>query len=114
MKQGTLQLPLKEAVFKEISNEDSIESAMNLHEAIHFIEGRETSDRFAEARKALRKRLEETEEIEEQGVCNYYLLRLMLRENLLFENKEARDTYQKVRTSFFAAERNYKKEFFKM
>jgi hypothetical protein len=114
MEKSTIKLPSKEEVFRSVENENETESSMNLHEAMHFIEGREADDRFAEARKTLKKRIEETKEDEEQGTCNYYLLRLMLREHLLFENKEARDIYKKMRDSFLAAEKNYRKEFFKM
>ncbi len=87
---------------------------MNLREAVHFIEGREVDERFREARKAIEQRLSETEEHEERGTCYYYLLRLVLQEHLLFENKNARDIYQKIHTNFYTAEREYKKEFFKM
>ncbi|MCF7856505.1 potassium channel family protein [Candidatus Gracilibacteria bacterium] len=114
MEKNTLQLLEKDSVFQNISDESSSDSSMNLHEAMHFIEGREVDDRFAEARKTLKKRLQETLEDEERGTCNYYLLRLMLREHLLFENKEARDIYQKMQLNFLTAERNYRKEFFKM
>lgn len=114
MKKDTLQLPSKEEVFQQIDAEDTPDAAMNLHQAMHFIEGREADERFDEARKTLHKRLEETEEEEEQGTCNYYLLRLMLREHLLFENKEARDVYKKMRKNFLSAERQYRNDFFKM
>jgi len=114
MGKNTLQLPPKESVFEQISNEKEKDSVMDLHEAMHFIEGRDTNERFAEARKTLQKRLQETKEDEERGTCNYYLLRLLLREHLLFENKEARDIYQKMHRSFRAAEREYKQEFFAM
>lgn len=115
MPKTTLQLPAKEDVFQSIADESTLNgSAMSLHDAVHFIEGREADDRFAEARKTLEKRIQETKEDEEQGTCNYYLLRLMLREHLLFENKEARDVYTKMRDSFFAAEKKYHRAFFKM
>ncbi len=114
MQKTELKLPAKEEVFQKIEDEDTSQIGMNLHEAMHFIEGREADDRFADARRALEKQLEETKENEEQGTCNYYLLRLMLREHLLFENKEARDLYQRVRGNFLKAEREYKQEFFKM
>ena len=118
MSQNTLQLPRKEEVFEQVSNETEnvpkSDSLMDLHEAMHFIEGREVDDRFAEARKTIQKKLQETEEDEERGTCNYYLLRLTLREHLLFENKNARDIYRKMRDDFVAAEKKYRKEFFKM
>lgn len=114
MPKTELKLPPKEEVFQKIGNENEEQSSMNLHEAVHFIEGREVDERFTEARKAIEQRLSETEEHEEQGTCYYYLLRLMLREHLLFENKSARDIYQKMRANFHTAEREYKKEFFKM
>ena len=109
-----LKLPLKEEVFQKIRNENEEQSSMNLHEAMHFIEGREVDERFHEARKAIEQRLNETEEHEEQGTCYYYLLRLVLHEHLLFENKNAQDIYQKMRTNFLTAEREYKKEFLKI
>ena len=114
MEKNTLQLPEKGSVFQKISDESPADPSMNLHEVMHFIEGREVDERFAEARKTLQKRMQETSEDEEQGTCNYYLLRLMLREHFLFENKEVRDTYQKMQLNFLAAERNYRQEFFKM
>ena len=114
MPKTELKLPPKEKVFQKIQNENEEQSSMNLHEAIHFIEGREVDERFREAREVIEQRLSKTEEHEEQGTCYYYLLRLMLREHLLFENKNARDIYQKMYVDFCTAEREYRKEFFKM
>jgi hypothetical protein len=87
---------------------------MDFHSAMHFIEGRDEDERFGEAQKVLQKRFEETGEAEERATCQYYLLRLLLREHLLFENQKAREIYQKMRTEFISAEQNYKKTFFKM
>lgn len=111
----TTELPAPESVFEPVTDEAAKATAgtakMDLHEAMHFIEGREADERFAEARGALKQRLGETDEYEEKGTCYYYLLRLMLREHLLFENKEARENYQKMRDNFVAAEKDYKKSF---
>lgn len=115
MGKNTITLPSKNEVFRQIESEKPVEeAAMDFHGAMHFIEGREEDERFSDARNAVQKKLAETEESEEQGTCNYYLLRLMLREHLLFENKDARDVYKKMHENFMAAEREYRKKFFKM
>ncbi|MFH0776624.1 MAG: potassium channel family protein [Patescibacteria group bacterium] len=114
MDKNTLQLPSKNEVFRQIVAEKPEDAEMDFHSALHFIEGREEDERFVEARRAIQKQLEESEESEERGTCNYYLLRLMLREHLLFENKDTRDAYQRMRDNFLAAEREYKKNFFQM
>lgn len=114
MDKTTIQLPVKNEVFREIADEKTSEPAMDFHGAMHFIEGREEDERFTDARHAIQKKLAETEDSEEQGTCNYYLLRLMLREHLLFESKDARDVYKKMRENFLAAERECRKNFFKM
>lgn len=114
MAESKVKLPPQNTVFRQIESEKIDESVMDFHGAMHFIEGREEDERFADARRAIQKKLSDTDEGEEQGTCNYYLLRLMLREHLLFENKEARDVYKKMRTNFLAAERAYRKQFFRM
>jgi len=112
MVQIETKLPSKKSVFREIISENSADDRMNFHSAMHFIEGRDEDARFDEAQEVLQKRLEETEEAEERATCQYYLLRLLLREHLLFENQRARGIYQKMRTEFISAERDYKKTFF--
>lgn len=114
MAKKSLQLPPKNEVFREITDEKTDEAVMDFHSAMHFIEGREEDERFSDARHAIQKKLSETEDEEEQGTCNYYLLRLMLREHFLFENKNIHDIYKKMRANFFLAERGYKKKFSQM
>ncbi|MFH0834096.1 MAG: potassium channel family protein [Patescibacteria group bacterium] len=114
MDQNTLNFPNKNEVFRPVTNEKEVAVGMDFHSALHFIEGREEDERFADARHAIQKKLSEANDAEEQGTCNYYLLRLMLREHLLFENKDTRDIYKKMRENFLAAEREYRKKFFKM
>ena len=114
MNKDLIHLPAKNTVFSQITDEKLGGTVMDFHSAMHFIEGREEDERFAEARHAIQKKLAETEDSEQQGICNYYLLRLMLREHLLFESKDARDVYKKMRENFQAAERDYRKTFFRM
>ena len=111
MAKTEIKLPSKESVFREITAENSASEGMDFHAAMHFIEGREEDERFAEARQVLEKKLSETKEAEERATCFYYLLRLLLREHLLFENQKARETYQRMRGEFIMAEQDYKKEF---
>jgi len=113
MAQVETQLSQKKSVFRKVISENSNSAVMDFHSAMHFIEGREEDERLNEAQKVFQKKLEETEEAEDRATCQYYLLRLLLREHLFFENQEARDTYQKMYDEFFTAERNYKKTFFK-
>ena len=114
MSQTDLKLPAKNEVFRKITTEKTSGTTMDFHEAMHFIEGRDVDERFDDARKVITQKLEDTSEDEEQATCNYYLLRLVLREHLLFENKEARDLYRKRHAGFVATEIKYKKDFFQM
>jgi len=115
-KDSILELPATESVFQAISDENpevaETLAGMNLRDAVHLIEGRETDQRFTEAKRAIDKQLAEACDAEEKATCYYYLLRLVLRGHMLFENKEARDLYAKMLENFHQREVEYKKDYF--
>ena len=125
-KKTRIDFPVKHTVFRPIVSE-SADSAlklqknkkqasladMTLHEAVHLIEGHETDERFEMAWKTIEKRLDKTKDNEERATCYYYLLRLLLRERPLFENKQAKDLYQNMLENLLLTEKNYKRELVK-
>lgn len=100
---------LKEVVNELIKEEEISQSAKKsqIKEAIRFIEGYESDTHFEKTRKVLEEQIALTKDPEEQGTGYYYLLRLLLRGHLFFENKEARELYQLMRKSFLACEKFY-------
>jgi hypothetical protein len=108
-----VKLPSKEAVFKKVVSEikEESKSAMELQDAIHLIEGRESDERFEQARTTLENRLKKVKDPEEKATCYYYLLRLLLREHLLFETKEARDLYHEMWSNLMECEAAYRKRY---
>jgi len=120
-KKGTkdikINLPPAQSVFQSVVAE-AVDSAvpqswMSFHDAIHLIEGHEADNRFYEAQKVIERQLTRTTDLEEKGASYYYLLRLFLRGHVLIENKRAQNLYQKMKESFLACERKYKKDFLK-
>lgn len=117
-KNKKIDLPPKKSVFKAIKPENTeeiqeLETGMAFHDAIHLVEGHDTDGRFEKAWKVIEKRLAITEDDEGKATCYYYLLRLLLRERPLFENKQAKDLYQRMWEHLLVCEKKYKQEFTK-
>jgi voltage-gated potassium channel Kch len=114
-KDSALEIPSTDSVFQSIADEGvetlAVPAGMDLCTAVHLIEGRDSDARFSEAKRAIDKQLCEAHDDEERGTCYYYLLRLLLRGHMLFENKEARDLYAKMLESFRSREIEYKKDY---
>lgn len=86
-------------------------SQSRIHTAIRFIEGYEHNHQFKKAREILETEISLAQDLEEKGTGYYYLLRLLLHEHLVFENKEARELYQLMHKNFLAYENICKKEY---
>lgn len=84
---------------------------MTFQEAIQAIEEKENIDRYSRLKSVFEKRLKELgpEDFTERGICYYYLLRILLKGHLLFENEECLNYYSALNGAFCAQEKIYQK-----
>ena len=85
---------------------------MDVQSAIHLIEESPDYDEFAKLKKIFKDRLEELKESDytERGVCNYYLLRIVLRSHLMYETQECKDYFIEMGQEFRRQLKKYRKD----
>ena len=85
---------------------------MDVQSAIHIIDESPDYDEFSKLKKIFKDRLEELKETDftERAVCNYYLLRIVLRSRLMYETQECRDYFSEMNKEFKKQLKKYKKD----
>lgn len=85
---------------------------MDVQGAIHLIEESPDYEEFAKLKKIFRDRLDELKETDytERGVCYYYLLRIALRSNLMYETQECKDYLSSMSDEYKKQLRKYRKD----
>lgn len=85
---------------------------MDVQSAIHLIEESPDYEEFSKLKNIFRDRLDELKETDytERGVCYYYLLRIVLRSNLMYETQECRDYLGSMDVEFKKQLKKYHKD----
>ena len=85
---------------------------MDVQSAIHIIEESPDFEQFSKLKKIFKDRIEELKETDhtERGICNYYLLRIVLRSNLMYETEECRDYLGEMNKEFKEQMKKYQKD----
>jgi len=86
---------------------------LSLDEAIKIATGRKHSDNLSHVEIFFTKRLSELpkEDYEALAEIYYYLLKCKLHRNVLYETRDLRELYQKMRSNLLKAERTYLKRY---
>lgn len=86
---------------------------MSLSEAIQEVEGWKTIDQYKDLRQVFYDKIDEIKfnksetDYETLGVCYYYLLRIQLKTDLLYENSDCKTLYRKMINNFRKQEALY-------
>jgi hypothetical protein len=85
---------------------------MDVQSAIHIIEESPDYEQFSKLRNIFKDRLKDLQETDytERGICYYYLLRIVLRSNLMYETEECRDYLSNMAAEFKKQLKKYKKD----
>jgi hypothetical protein len=91
---------------------DKTSYIMDIQSAIHIIEESPDYEQFTKLRNIFKDRLEELQETDftEKGICYYYLLRIVLRSNLMYETEECREYLGNMDIEFKKQLKKYEKD----
>lgn len=85
---------------------------MDVQDAIKIIEESPDYEQFAKLKNVFNDRIEKLTEgdFTERGICYYYLLRIVLRSQLMYETEECREYFEKMNEEFKKQMKKYKKD----
>lgn len=85
---------------------------MDIQSAIQIIEESPEYKRFSKLKKVFKDRIKQLQatDFTEKGICYYYLLRIVLRSNLMYETEECREHFEKMNEEFRKQMEKYNKD----